>query len=183
MFPHQTLTSFCVCAVSCCNEAGVGVSRRCVLHLRTDFNRDVCTWTFSWALQHTRGLFEKHYQCAFTEGKCFHAKMETMLDIKMEFVYIDLWYLILGWCKDELNSLWMDACTYWSKNDCIVGHQELIDINQHHLNVMGVGHSSLDTLCRITLTRGLHSKLTGAGGGGCGITLLRPGTFTTCTFI
>ncbi|XP_036383532.1 mevalonate kinase isoform X2 [Megalops cyprinoides] len=53
--------------------------------------------------------------------------------------------------------------------------EELIDINQHHLNVIGVGHSSLDTLCRVTLERGLHSKLTGAGGGGCGITLLRPG--------
>ncbi|XP_033947113.1 mevalonate kinase [Pseudochaenichthys georgianus] len=54
--------------------------------------------------------------------------------------------------------------------------EELIDINQHHLNVMGVGHPSLDTLCQVTLTKGLHSKLTGAGGGGCGITLLRPET-------
>lgn len=54
--------------------------------------------------------------------------------------------------------------------------EELIDINQHHLSVMGVGHPALDTLCRVTLTRGLHSKLTGAGGGGCGITLLRPET-------
>ncbi|XP_047447899.1 mevalonate kinase [Mugil cephalus] len=54
--------------------------------------------------------------------------------------------------------------------------EELIDINQHHLNVMGVGHPALDTLCRVTLARGLHSKLTGAGGGGCGITLLRPET-------
>ncbi|XP_014027591.2 mevalonate kinase [Salmo salar] len=54
--------------------------------------------------------------------------------------------------------------------------EELIDINQHHLNVIGVGHPSLDTLCRVTLARGLHSKLTGAGGGGCGITLLRPET-------
>ncbi|XP_017564800.1 mevalonate kinase [Pygocentrus nattereri] len=54
--------------------------------------------------------------------------------------------------------------------------EDLIDINQHHLNVMGVGHSSLDTLCRVTLAHGLHSKLTGAGGGGCGITLLRPET-------
>ncbi|XP_034547332.1 mevalonate kinase [Notolabrus celidotus] len=54
--------------------------------------------------------------------------------------------------------------------------EELIDINQHHLNVMGVGHPALDTLCRVTLTKGLHSKLTGAGGGGCGITLLRPET-------
>uniref|UniRef100_A0A665TWS6 Mevalonate kinase n=1 Tax=Echeneis naucrates TaxID=173247 RepID=A0A665TWS6_ECHNA len=54
--------------------------------------------------------------------------------------------------------------------------EELIDINQHHLNVMGVGHPTLDTLCQVTRTRGLHSKLTGAGGGGCGITLLRPET-------
>nr|XP_046243295.1 mevalonate kinase isoform X2 [Scatophagus argus] len=53
--------------------------------------------------------------------------------------------------------------------------EELIDINQHHLNVIGVGHPALDTLCRVTLAKGLHSKLTGAGGGGCGITLLRPG--------
>ncbi|XP_038145928.1 mevalonate kinase [Cyprinodon tularosa] len=54
--------------------------------------------------------------------------------------------------------------------------EELIDINQHHLNVMGVGHPSLDILCKVTAARGLHSKLTGAGGGGCGITLLRPET-------
>uniref|UniRef100_A0A8C6Q6L9 Mevalonate kinase n=1 Tax=Nothobranchius furzeri TaxID=105023 RepID=A0A8C6Q6L9_NOTFU len=54
--------------------------------------------------------------------------------------------------------------------------QELIDINQHLLNVMGVGHPALDMVCRVTLAKGLHSKLTGAGGGGCGITLLRPET-------
>uniref|UniRef100_A0A8B9TQ30 mevalonate kinase n=1 Tax=Anas platyrhynchos TaxID=8839 RepID=A0A8B9TQ30_ANAPL len=53
--------------------------------------------------------------------------------------------------------------------------EELFDINQHHLNVIGVGHPSLDRLCRVTASHGLHSKLTGAGGGGCGITLLRPG--------
>lgn len=55
--------------------------------------------------------------------------------------------------------------------------QELIDMNQHHLNALGVGHASLDQLCRVTAAHGLHSKLTGAGGGGCGITLLRPGTW------
>lgn len=49
-------------------------------------------------------------------------------------------------------------------------------MNQHHLNALGVGHTSLDQLCRITAAHGLHSKLTGAGGGGCGITLLKPGT-------
>uniref|UniRef100_A0A8I3S398 Mevalonate kinase n=1 Tax=Canis lupus familiaris TaxID=9615 RepID=A0A8I3S398_CANLF len=55
--------------------------------------------------------------------------------------------------------------------------EELIDINQHHLNALGVGHASLDQLCQVTMAHGLHSKLTGAGGGGCGITLLRPGTW------
>ncbi|XP_062446033.1 mevalonate kinase [Rhea pennata] len=54
--------------------------------------------------------------------------------------------------------------------------EELFDINQHHLNVIGVGHPSLDRLCRVTASHGLHSKLTGAGGGGCGVTLLRPDT-------
>ncbi|XP_049623786.1 mevalonate kinase isoform X1 [Suncus etruscus] len=52
--------------------------------------------------------------------------------------------------------------------------EELIDMNQHHLNALGVGHTSLDQLCQVTKAHGLHSKLTGAGGGGCGITLLRP---------
>ncbi|KAM3940842.1 mevalonate kinase isoform 1-T2 [Leptodactylus fuscus] len=52
--------------------------------------------------------------------------------------------------------------------------EELIDINQHHLNVIGVGHPSLDRLCQVTACHGLHSKLTGAGGGGCAITLLHP---------
>lgn len=54
--------------------------------------------------------------------------------------------------------------------------EELIDMNQHHLNALGVGHSSLDQLCQVTRAHGMHSKLTGAGGGGCGITLLRPDT-------
>uniref|UniRef100_A0A8I5XW47 mevalonate kinase n=1 Tax=Rattus norvegicus TaxID=10116 RepID=A0A8I5XW47_RAT len=52
---------------------------------------------------------------------------------------------------------------------------ELMDMNQHHLNALGVGHASLDQLCQVTAAHGLHSKLTGAGGGGCGITLLKPG--------
>ncbi|KAM5200491.1 mevalonate kinase isoform 2-T2 [Hipposideros larvatus] len=52
--------------------------------------------------------------------------------------------------------------------------KELIDMNQHHLNALGVGHASLDRLCQAAMAHGLHSKLTGAGGGGCGITLLRP---------
>ncbi|XP_038619585.1 mevalonate kinase [Tachyglossus aculeatus] len=53
--------------------------------------------------------------------------------------------------------------------------EELMDLNQHFLNALGVGHPSLDRLCHVTAAHGLHSKLTGAGGGGCAITLLGPG--------
>ncbi|NWI57994.1 KIME kinase, partial [Calyptomena viridis] len=50
--------------------------------------------------------------------------------------------------------------------------EEFFDINQHHLNVLGIGHPSLDRLCQVTASHSLHSKLTEAGGGSCGITLL-----------
>ena len=45
--------------------------------------------------------------------------------------------------------------------------QELIDINQHLLQVLGVSHLTLDKVCHVTSKYRLHSKLTGAGGGGC----------------
>ncbi|XP_062310581.1 mevalonate kinase [Osmerus eperlanus] len=75
-------------------------------------------------------------------------------------------------CEQTLSDMTSVSCT--AEHYSVL--EELIDINQHHLVVMGVGHPALDTLCRVTLARGLHSKLTGAGGGGCGITLLRPDT-------
>ena len=54
--------------------------------------------------------------------------------------------------------------------------EELIDINHHLLNAIGVGHPSLDEVCKITRAQGLHSKLTGAGGGGCALSFIKPGT-------
>ena len=51
----------------------------------------------------------------------------------------------------------------------------LMDVNQNLLRALGVSQDSLDTVCRVSLKHGLHSKLTGAGGGGCAITLLRHG--------
>ena len=53
--------------------------------------------------------------------------------------------------------------------------KELVEINQQLLNSIGVGHESLDAVCRATAKRGFRSKLTGAGGGGCAWTLLHPG--------
>ncbi|EDV22635.1 uncharacterized protein TRIADDRAFT_59087 [Trichoplax adhaerens] len=60
------------------------------------------------------------------------------------------------------------------------GHLEmLIDINQQLLNVIGVNHTAIENVCRITAKYGFHSKLTGAGGGGCVLTLLRNDTSAT----
>jgi mevalonate kinase len=50
----------------------------------------------------------------------------------------------------------------------------LISINQGLLNSVGVGHEKLDSVARITREVG-WTKLTGAGGGGCALTLLKEG--------
>ena len=47
-------------------------------------------------------------------------------------------------------------------------------MNHQFLNLMGVGHSSLDQIVRVAQDQGFHGKLTGAGGGGCAIILLPP---------
>ena len=52
----------------------------------------------------------------------------------------------------------------------------LFECNHGLLNAMGVGHASLDAVCRATKAHGLPAKLTGAGGGGCAIALISPGT-------
>jgi hypothetical protein len=52
--------------------------------------------------------------------------------------------------------------------------EKLIEMNQHLLNTLGVGHPALDTVCAITKCSGLAAKLTGAGGGGCAFVLIRP---------
>lgn len=48
-------------------------------------------------------------------------------------------------------------------------------MNQQLLNFIGVNHPAIDNVCHITAKYGFHSKLTGAGGGGCVLTLLRTG--------
>ena len=47
-------------------------------------------------------------------------------------------------------------------------------MNQHLLNLLGVGHASLDTVVSIARRHSLHAKLTGAGGGGCAFALIPP---------
>ncbi|GFQ01320.1 mevalonate kinase [Phtheirospermum japonicum] len=49
---------------------------------------------------------------------------------------------------------------------------ELMEMNQGLLQCMGVSHVSIETVIRTTLKYKLSTKLTGAGGGGCVLTLL-----------
>lgn len=50
--------------------------------------------------------------------------------------------------------------------------EELMEMNQGLLQSMGVSHAAIETVLRTTLKYKLASKLTGAGGGGCVLTLL-----------
>ncbi|KAK4046828.1 cystathionine beta-lyase [Microbotryomycetes sp. JL201] len=52
--------------------------------------------------------------------------------------------------------------------------EKLIDENHSHLVSLGVGHASLEAVRAKTLQQpwGLHTKLTGAGGGGCAVTIV-----------
>ena len=48
--------------------------------------------------------------------------------------------------------------------------------NHRHLVTLGVSHPSLETIKATTATPfGLSTKLTGAGGGGCAVTLIPDG--------
>jgi mevalonate kinase len=48
----------------------------------------------------------------------------------------------------------------------------LFAINHNLLNAMGVGHPALTKIVDVSHVRGFSTKLTGAGGGGCAITLV-----------
>ncbi|RUS27193.1 GHMP kinase [Jimgerdemannia flammicorona] len=51
--------------------------------------------------------------------------------------------------------------------------QDLIDLNHWLLGAIGVSHPSLEKVREVTAQFGLRTKLTGAGGGGCAVTLIR----------
>lgn len=51
---------------------------------------------------------------------------------------------------------------------------KLVRINHSLLNGLGVGHEALDHVVALSAAQGFVAKLTGAGGGGCALTLLPP---------
>ena len=50
----------------------------------------------------------------------------------------------------------------------------LVDVNQSLLDSIGVGHPDITKIVNVCRSHSLHSKLTGAGGGGCVFVLLPP---------
>lgn len=59
--------------------------------------------------------------------------------------------------------------------------EKLIDENHSHLVTLGVGHPSLEAIRMKTAEKPwcLHTKLTGAGGGGCAVTIIPDGKSTS----
>ena len=49
-------------------------------------------------------------------------------------------------------------------------------MNQGLLSSLGVSHPSLERVVAVTARHGLHTKLTGAGGGGFAFSLITPST-------
>jgi len=72
-------------------------------------------------------------------------------------------------CTENCISLFDDFSDYKKGNKVL---SNLIKKSQKLLNEIGAGHPSIDLICKISEKYNLQSKLTGAGGGGCTITLL-----------
>ncbi|KAK7499176.1 hypothetical protein BaRGS_00009723 [Batillaria attramentaria] len=75
---------------------------------------------------------------------------------------------------EKCLQVYADLQSNTGSSDAYTQLEELIDINQSLLGAIGVGHATLDKIVLTTARYGLHTKLTGAGGGGCTYTLLRP---------
>lgn len=78
--------------------------------------------------------------------------------------------------SDEARRCLLD--TEMSRAEQISTLETLIDNNHSHLVTLGVGHAALEVVKRTTMEQpwGLHTKLTGAGGGGCAVTIIPDGT-------
>jgi mevalonate kinase len=77
--------------------------------------------------------------------------------------------------SDEARRCFLDADM--SRSDQISVLESLIDHNHSYLVQLGVSHAALEAIRAKTASEpfGLHTKLTGAGGGGCAYTLIPDG--------
>jgi len=73
----------------------------------------------------------------------------------------------------------MESCRVKQFSNCTEEFsrlESLVDMNQGLLASLGVSHPSLERVIQITGAHGLHTKLTGAGGGGVAFSLVTPDT-------
>ena len=70
----------------------------------------------------------------------------------------------------RVRALWCDAALEQRAVEAELG--VLLRVNHGVLTALGVGHVALDRIVALTQARGYASKLTGAGGGGCAVTLI-----------
>jgi len=73
----------------------------------------------------------------------------------------------------------MQACRVKQFSNCSEEFsqlEDLVDMNQGLLASLGVSHPSLENVIQISAANGLHTKLTGAGGGGVAFSLVTPDT-------
>lgn len=64
-----------------------------------------------------------------------------------------------------------------SRASLIAELEILMEENHGHLVSLGVGHEALERIRERTKQSGLVTKLTGAGGGGCAVTIIPDGSF------
>lgn len=70
-----------------------------------------------------------------------------------------------------------------SRDEQVTLLKKLIEQNSKHLDILGVSHATLETIRYKTAEpHGLSTKLTGAGGGGCAVTLIPDGSLQSLNF-
>ncbi|KAF8926351.1 hypothetical protein BGZ58_011268 [Dissophora ornata] len=79
---------------------------------------------------------------------------------------------------DAINEISVSCKELFAQDDVDRAHLltrfgELVDVNHGLLATLGVSHPALEKVREISSKVGLKSKLTGAGGGGCALTLIR----------
>ncbi|KAI7851564.1 mevalonate kinase [Circinella umbellata] len=77
---------------------------------------------------------------------------------------------------DSIDNISLRCCEAFksgSKDDLAQELEDLVDINHCLLHALGVSHSSLEKVRVITEEFGVKTKLTGAGGGGCALSVIR----------